>query len=165
MLETNHSVRKPVIAVIGASSCDEEIAKLAFETGCLIAKSGAVLINGGGKGVMESSARGAKEMGGVTVGIIPGENTNSANPYMDIVIATGMGQARNAVIVGSADGLLAVGGSYGTLSEVAFALKEGKPIAGLVSWNRTLTEVPSFDNPQEAVDFILEKIKQNKSCR
>ena len=154
--------RKPVIAVIGASSCDETVARLAYLTGQEIAKAGAVLINGGGGGVMEFSAKGAKEAGGETIGIVPTSHMDWSNPYVDYVIATGMGQARNAVIVGSADGLIAVSGSYGTLSEVAFALKDGKPLAGLSSWDRTFSEIPSFDTPREAVDFILQKIKQNK---
>jgi len=162
MSDTNHSTRKPVIAVIGAASCDEDITELAFETGRLIARSGAVLINGGGKGVMEASAKGAKEAGGTTIGIIPSSDAGWANPYMDIVIVTGLGQARNALIVLSADGVIAVGGAYGTLSEVAFTLKERKPIAGLHSWNKILGEIPSFDNAQEAVDFVLNKIEQNK---
>ncbi|MBN1521764.1 MAG: TIGR00725 family protein [Candidatus Aureabacteria bacterium] len=161
MSQNKYSNRKPVIAVIGASSCGKELSDLAYETGRVIAEAGCILLNGGGKGVMEASARGAKEAGGLTVGIIPAEDKKWSNPFIDIVIATGMGQARNTVIAGSADGVIAVGGAYGTLSEVAFTLKHGKPIAGISSWERVLPEVTSFDHPQEAVDFILKKIGQN----
>jgi uncharacterized protein (TIGR00725 family) len=153
-------VRRPVIGVIGASASDEAVNDLAYKTGRVIAQRGAVLINGGGPGVMEASARGAREAGGLTVGIVPSPEKKGANTFIDLVIATGMGQARNAVIVQSADGVIAVGGSYGTLSEVAFALKDGKPIAGLSSWDRVFSEIPSFHRPEEAVDFILGKIRE-----
>ena len=152
---------KTVIAVIGASSCNEAVAGKAYETGRLIAERGCILLNGGGQGVMLSSARGAKEAGGLTVGIIPSADKTWANPFIDIVIATGMGQARNAQIVQTADGIIAVGGAYGTLSETAFALSAGRPIAGIGSWDRLFSEIPSFELPEHALDFVLEKIEHH----
>ncbi|MCK5708589.1 MAG: TIGR00725 family protein [Candidatus Aureabacteria bacterium] len=150
--------RKIVIAVIGGSKCSEEIAKEAYKAGHIIAEKGAILLNGGGNGVMLASAQGAKDAGGMTLGITQSDNKEKVNPYIDVVIATGMGHVRNAIIIQSADGVLAVGGEYGTLSEVAFALNSKKPIAGVFSWNRILSEIPSFDNPKDAIDFIFEKI-------
>lgn len=122
----------PYIGVVGAGgTCPPELEELAAEVGREIARKGAVLVCGGLKGIMEAAARGAKEVGGVTVGILPGANTSDANEFIDIPIATNMGQARNAIIVQTADVLIAVSGGYGTLSEIAFALKIGKGVVAL----------------------------------
>lgn len=121
----------PYIGVIGAGSCNAAIAQLATEVGRGIARRGALLICGGLAGVMTAAARGAKEAGGTTVGILPGGDTNAANPYIDFPVATNMGQARNAIIVQTAAVLIAVSGGYGTLSEIAFALKLKKPVVAL----------------------------------
>ena len=148
---------KKVIAVIGASSCDSDVYSLAYDVGKEIALKGCILINGGGRGVMEASAKGAKENGGFVIGIIPGSDKSWANSYCDVVICTGIGQARNAVIVQSADGIVAVSGSYGTLSEAAFSKIFKKPIAGLRSWSDVL-DFPSFEVPKDAVNFVLSQI-------
>ena len=122
------------IGVIGAHFCNEELFKKAFEVGKLIALNNFILICGGLSGVMEASCKGAKDAGGTTVGILPGDSIYDANAYVDIPVATGMGHARNAIISRSSDALIAVGGGYGTLSEIALALKMGKKVLTLDSW-------------------------------
>jgi uncharacterized protein (TIGR00725 family) len=149
--------RKKIIAVIGASSCQHEITEVAEKVGEAIAKKGAILICGGLGGVMEAACRGAKRQGGMTVGVVPQRDSLSANSFVDIVIATGLGEARNAVIVNSADGLIAISGKYGTLSEIAFALKQSKPVAGISTWEID-ERIHKFNDPLEAVDFIFERI-------
>jgi hypothetical protein len=123
------------IGVIGAADCSSEGASLAFQVGKLLAQHGAVLVCGGLGGVMESAARGAKESGGSTVGILPGTDLSEANPFIDIKIVTGLSHARNILVVRSSEVLIAIEGGYGTLSEIAIALKLGKPVIGLNTWN------------------------------
>ena len=122
------------LAVVGSASCGAETAALAEEVGREIARRGAVLICGGRGGVMEAACRGARSAGGTTVGILPGTDRGQANPYVDIPIVTGLGEARNALVVRSADAVIAVSGGYGTLSEIALALKMGRPVVGLRTW-------------------------------
>lgn len=122
------------IGVMGPGTCDSETALLAREVGREVARAGAILICGGRGGVMEESARGAKSAGGVTVGILPGPDTNDANPWIDIPVATDLGNARNVVNVLSSDAIVAVRGGAGTLSEIALALKVGTPVVGLDTW-------------------------------
>jgi len=122
------------ISVIGGSQVDSEIYNLAYEVGKEIARNGAVLICGGLSGVMEASCKGAKEEGGLTVGIIPTEDENDANKYVDIKIPTGIGYARNVPIILSAHAVIAINGSSGTLSEIGYALTFNKPIIGPKTW-------------------------------
>jgi len=117
--------------VIGAGQCDGEIQELAAEVGREIARRGALLVCGGLGGVMEAAAAGAAAEGGITVGVLPGPSTGSANPHIRIPLATGLGQARNVIIVHTADALIAVSGGAGTLSEIGHSLKTGKPVVGL----------------------------------
>lgn len=149
--------RKKVIGVIGASSCPQAILEVAEKVGEEIARREAVLVCGGLGGVMEAACRGAKKGGGTTVGIIPYKETQRANSFVDIVIATGIGEARNAVIINSSDGLIAVSGKYGTLSEIAFALKLGKPLVGISTWNID-DRIERVKDPVEAVSLVFEKI-------
>ncbi|MDD1683914.1 MAG: TIGR00725 family protein [Methanoregula sp.] len=135
------------IAVIGAVDADPQETETADAVGALVAKHGAVLVCGGLGGVMEAACRGAKEAGGTTVGILPG--TEGGNPYLDIIIRTGLGHARNILVVLSADAVIAVGGSYGTLSEIAFALRTGRPVYGINTWD--IEGVVSCSSPEEAV--------------
>ncbi|MBZ0154700.1 MAG: TIGR00725 family protein [Alphaproteobacteria bacterium] len=128
-------MRRPIIAVIGPGTAEKKELHTAEEAGRLIARRGAILVCGGLSGVMEAAARGAKEAGGTTVGILPQNHCNEANPYIDVPVATGFGEGRNVVIVRTADALIAVGGEYGTLSEISFALKTGKPVIGIHTWN------------------------------
>jgi len=126
---------KRYIGVIGGAKCSRSVRKMAEEVGRGIAKSGAVLVCGGKGGVMTAACRGAKAVGGLTVGILPGRERSGANRYVDIAIATGINEARNLAIIRTADALVAVGGSYGTLSEIGFALKAGKKVVGLKTWD------------------------------
>jgi uncharacterized protein (TIGR00725 family) len=130
-------VTQPVyIAVIGGSEISPETAGLAREVGREVAARGAVLLNGGLGGVMAAAAQGAREAGGVSLGILPDGNRRRANPYLTYTIATNLGHARNVLIAHSADALIAVDGSYGTISEAAIALKLGKPVIALdVAWD------------------------------
>jgi uncharacterized protein (TIGR00725 family) len=126
------------IAVVGGASCSAEVAAMAEEVGRGLAEQGAVLICGGLGGVMEAACRGAKSAGGLTIGILPGDNRHTANPYVDLPIVTGMGYARNVIIVRSAQAIIAVDGSYGTLSEIAHALQSGVPVIGLGTWSLSM---------------------------
>ncbi len=142
---------KPIfIAVIGSARCDAQTASLAEAVGRQIARRGAGLVCGGRGGVMEAACRGAKAAGGLTVGILPGADRNEANPYVDVPIVTGLGEARNALVVRSAAVVVAVSGGYGTLSEIALALKMGRPVVGLNTW--PIEAVIPARTPQEAVD-------------
>lgn len=125
-------MRSPFIGIIGSGGvCTQSMEELAAEVGREVARKGAVLVCGGLKGVMTAAARGAKEIEGVTIGIIPGPDISAANEYIDFPVATNMGFGRNAIIVHTADVLISVGGGYGTLSEVALALKTGKSVVAL----------------------------------
>lgn len=124
-----------VIGVIGESEfSDPSHAALAEEVGRLVASAGYVLVCGGLTGVMEAACRGAKAAGGTTIGILPGADRADANPFVDVAIATDMGEMRNVVIVLTADALIAIGGGFGTLSEIGHALRYGKPVIGLRTW-------------------------------
>jgi uncharacterized protein (TIGR00725 family) len=151
--------RKPIIGVMGGVSCTDHIKTLAVEVGKLIAKRGAVVLCGGGSGVMEAVCQGASENGGITIGIMPGNNSNesSPNPYVDIAIFTGMSDARNSINVKSSDIVIAIDGRSGTLSEIALALKNGKSVIGLSTWEPLLDgKLPNgfiiASNPKDAVD-------------
>lgn len=153
-------MRKPMIAVIGTGDCqeDSEPYRKAMAVGRLIAQRGCILVCGGLGGVMEAASRGAAEAGGTVVGIVMGHSTSDANPYVTVPIATGMGDARNAVIANTADGFIAIDGGYGTLSEVAFILKRGKPIVGLGSWELE-GRVQQAQSPEDAVRIVLKAIE------
>jgi uncharacterized protein (TIGR00725 family) len=122
------------IAVVGAGRCSADVAALAEAVGCELARRGAVLVCGGLGGVMEAACRGAKSAGGLTIGILPGSSRGDANRYVDVPIVTGMGEARNVLVVQSAQAVIAIHGEYGTLSEIAHALKLGIPVVGLHTW-------------------------------
>lgn len=124
----------PRIAVIGAAACSAEQAAMAEEVGRLLAEAGAVVLTGGRGGVMEAASRGASRAGGLTVGILPGNDAHEANPWVHLPIVTGLSEARNAILIRTAQAVIAVGGEYGTLSEIAFALKFGRPVIGLYTW-------------------------------
>ncbi len=148
--------QKTFVGVIGAGDCSEEICELAEKVGQGIATAGAVLVCGGMGGVMEAAARGARKQGGVTVGILPGVDKNHANPYIDFPIVTGLGEGRNLLVVRNSDVLIAFPGKFGTLSEIAFALKIGKPVVGLSTWNVS-GEIIKATNAQEAVSMALDR--------
>lgn len=126
---------KKFIAVIGGGECSAEEAELAEEVGREIARRGAILICGGLSGVMEAACKGAYAEGGMTIGILPGDSRRQANRYVQIPIATGVGYARNVIVVKSAQAVIAIGGSYGTLSEISHARQSGIPVIGLNTWS------------------------------
>ena len=127
--------KKKLIAVIGGSQSSARESKLAEEVGRELAKSGAILVCGGLGGVMEAACRGASSEGGLTIGILPGESSREANNYVQVPIVTGIGYARNVAVVKSAQAVIAIGGSYGTLSEIGHALQNGIPVIGLDTWS------------------------------
>lgn len=148
------------IGVIGGGACDSAAASAAEEVGRRIAEAGAILICGGRGGVMEAACRGAQRAGGLTVGILPTESESSANPYVDVSIPTGLGQARNFLNVFASHAVIAIGGEYGTLSEIAIALKAGVPVIGIGTWtfsNRVGFKDPVWRaaSPEEAVRLAL----------
>jgi uncharacterized protein (TIGR00725 family) len=159
-----------VIAVIGNSSCSPQEAKLADDVGELLAQRGATIICGGLGGVMEAVCRGAKSKGGLTVGILPGQDAGTANPWVDIPVVTGIGEARNVAVVKSAQAVIAIGGSYGTLSEIAYALKNGIPVIGLNTWSlsrdgREDDSIVRAQNAAEAVEKAISLAKSRKNMR
>jgi uncharacterized protein (TIGR00725 family) len=141
------------VAVVGPGDASPEQETVAEEVGRLLARRGAVVVCGGLGGVMEAACRGARSEGGTAVGILPGPDRGAANPHVSVAVATGLGEARNALVVRAADALIAVGGAYGTLSEIALALKAGKPVIGLGTWE--IEGVAAADGPQAAVDMAL----------
>jgi len=152
---------KKLIAVIGGGQCSSETTKLAEDVGRELAKQGAILVCGGLGGVMEAACRGASAEGGMTIGILPGESRRSANPYVQIPIATGMGHARNVAVVKSAQAVIAIDGSYGTLSEIGHALQNGIPVIGLGTWSLSRNGQPDeaiivAKNPAKAVEIALD---------
>lgn len=154
-------VAKLTIGVIGGNTAQARICALAEDVGRRIAQSGARLICGGLGGVMEAACRGAAEAGGVTIGVLPGDDPRQANPFVTVPVATGMGIARNIVIVKTSDALIAVAGSYGTLNEIAAALNMGKPVVALETWDLLAageTDPSLFfpvRTPEEAVEKAL----------
>jgi uncharacterized protein (TIGR00725 family) len=147
---------QPYVAVVGPGQASAEEIATAEEVGRLLAQRGAVLVCGGLGGVMEAVCRGAKEGGGRTVGILPGDDRAAANPHVDVAIATGLGEARNALVVRAADVVIAVGGAYGTLSEIALALKTGTPVVGIRSWELAGRPLKEARDAREAVELALD---------
>ena len=124
-----------IIGVIGGRRVDKTLLNEAEKVGSLVAQKEIVLVCGGLTGVMEAVAKGARSAGGITVGILPQEHKRDANEYIDIPIVTGLGIGRNVIIARTADVLISIGGEYGTLSEIAFALQMGKPVIGIRTWD------------------------------
>jgi len=160
--------KKRFIAVIGGGRCSRGEAKLAEEVGRQLARRGAILVCGGLGGIMEAACRGASLEGGTTVGILPGDDSRAANPYVQIPIVTGLGEARNVIVVKSAQAVIAIGGSYGTLSEISYALKSGIPVIGLNTWalsrnGREDKSIIPAQSPTEAVDKALDLVTSQKS--
>ena len=158
-----------IISVIGDGNPTEKISLLAEEVGTLLAKKDIIIVCGGLEGVMESVCRGAKKYGGTTIGIIPGVKASDANKWVDIPICTGMYQARNVIIATTGDAIIAIGGKYGTLSEISHALSINKPVIGLNTWN--LSQIKNINpsiiqakNPIDAVT-LAEKAIQNNEYR
>lgn len=151
------------LGVIGENDPTQAIARLAEETGARIAEAGAVLVCGGLGGVMEAACRGARAKGGVTIGILPGHRRSEGNPHLTYAIPTGLGYARNILVVRASQALIAIGGKFGTLSEIAFGKIERIPVIGLETWHlerQGLGELPILraDSPADAVAKALAAI-------
>jgi len=130
------SARAVHVAVVGGdATAGDDSCAAAFEVGRELARRGCVLVCGGLGGVMEAACRGAAGEGGLTVGLLPGSDRSEGNPHLSVAIATGMGEMRNALVVRASDVVIAIGGGHGTLSEIAFALKTGRPVVGLGTWD------------------------------
>ncbi len=142
------------IAVVGGGECCPKVREMAYSLGRQLAENGHVLLCGGLGGVMEAVCSGVREAGGLTVGILPGDKWE-ANRYVDIFISTGMGHARNVIIVKSADAVIALPGEHGTLSEIALALKMGKRVISLQSWD--IPGVLNAGTPEEAVRLLIQR--------
>jgi len=145
-----------IVAVIGAGRCSEVVAQVAESVGRELARRGATVVCGGLGGVMEAACRGAKSEGGLTIGILPGFSRHEANPHVDIPVVTGLGEARNVIVVRTSQAVIAVDGEYGTLSEIAYALKLGIPVVGLSTWQlakqgRQVPAIVEAATPVEAV--------------
>lgn len=155
-----------LIAVIGASKAGAEELKLAEAVGREIARQGAAVVCGGLDGIMEAACKGAAGAGGLTIGILPGEHRETANPYVKIPVVTGMGYARNAIVAKSGQAVIAIGGGYGTLSEIAYARQAGIPVIGLGTWQLSRQDIPDnsiavADNAEDAVRLAISRIIEN----
>ncbi len=150
--------RTPYVAVVGPGEASPEELHAAEEIGAGLAAAGAVVVTGGLGGVMEAACRGARSRRGRTIGILPGEDRDAANGWVDVAIATGLGELRNGLVVRAADALVAVGGGHGTLSEVALALKLGRPVVGLGTWE--VHGVDHVSTPEEALARIAALLVQ-----
>ncbi len=152
-----------IVSVIGESIATPLNIKYAYEVGTLLAKSNLTLACGGLGGVMEAASKGCKKEGGTTIGILPGLNPSESNQLIDIPICTGLGYARNVIVARTGMAVIAIGGAYGTLSEIAYALAEDKPVIGLNTWelmknNSFDNQITRANNAQDAVQKTLEKI-------
>ena len=148
---------KKIIAVVGGRKTEKALLSEAEAIGKLIARNGATLVCGGLGGVMQAASRGAKSEGGLTVGILPQNDSKGANQYIDVPIATGLGIGRNVIIARTADAVIAVGGAYGTLSEIAYALQLGKPVVGIKTWE--IKGVIHVENAADAVNKVFELLE------
>lgn len=158
---TKLKMKKRVVSVIGGHSCEEEVEQIAQNLGKKLAKVVDILVTGGLSGTMKAVCQGFKAEGGLTIGIIPSYNKKDANEYVDIVIPTGMGLARNVLVVKSADIVVALPGKAGTLSEVAYCLQFGIPLVSLNSWD--IPGVIKVKTAEEAVDKVKELLKRSSS--
>jgi uncharacterized protein (TIGR00725 family) len=150
----------PIIAVIGGAVCSSVQAGIAEAVGRLLAERGAILVCGGRGGVMEAACRGSHQSGGFTIGILPGKDTREGNPYLTVALPTGLRYARNALVVQAGNAVIAIGGGYGTLSEIGIALKIGRRVIGLDTWHAIGSDGQAMNillakKPEEAVELAL----------
>jgi uncharacterized protein (TIGR00725 family) len=142
------------VAVVGPGDATAKESEAAATVGRALAQAGAIVVTGGLGGVMEAACRGARDAGGLTVGILPGADRAAANPAVTVALPTGLGELRNGLVIHSADAVVAVGGAYGTLSEVALALKTGVPVVGLSTWE--IEGIERVGGPAEAAERAIE---------
>jgi len=166
-LSKSNPDKKLIIAVIGGGRCSLEEGLIAESVGRELARRGAIIICGGLGGVMEAVCRGAAIESGITVGVLPGSDPDMANRYVQIPVATGTGFARNLAVVNSAHAVIAIAGEYGTLTEIAFALKSGIPVIGLNTWSmsRNGQEDTSIIRADDAVDAVEKAISLAKGLK
>lgn len=155
--------RRAIVAVVGAAEATAEQAAHAERVGRLLAERDAIVICGGRGGVMQAVCRGVEQAGGISLGLLPGTDARDANPYVTIALPTGLGEGRNLLVVLAAHSVIAIGGGYGTLSEVALALKSGRRVVGLETWRvehptGAPVEILRAGTPEEAVQLALAKI-------
>jgi uncharacterized protein (TIGR00725 family) len=155
-------VTRRLVAIIGGSTCTPEEAECAAAVGRLLAEHDAVLVCGGLGGVMEAAARGAQQGRGLTIGILPGSDPAAANAYIDVAIATGMGEMRNALIVRAAHAVIAIGGGWGTLSEIALAQRIHTPVVGLHDAFAAGIAIPRVATPAAAVEWALQAVPRGE---
>jgi uncharacterized protein (TIGR00725 family) len=161
---------RPFVGVVGPSTADPGVEATAEEVGGLVAAAGAVLVCGGLGGVMAAACRGAVTAGGTTLGILPGDDRHDANPWVTVAVATGMGELRNGLVVRTADALVAIGGGYGTLSEVALALRTGRAVVGLGTWGLTGPDgaadhgVEVATGPEDAVARAVRRARERAAA-
>jgi uncharacterized protein (TIGR00725 family) len=148
-----------VIAIIGAGKCSKKLRDMAAVVGAYVAEHGGVVVCGGMGGIMEGAARGAREAGGTTIGILPTDDRNDANEFIDFAIPTGFGEARNIMVVRAADVVVAFPGKYGTLIEMAFALNARKPVISVNAW-KLGDEIRQVETPEEAARLAMELAEQ-----
>ena len=149
-----------LVSVVGSAVCTPAQAETAEEIGRLLAERGAILICGGRGGVMEAACRGAQRAGGLTIGILPGTDHQEGNPYLTVALPTGLGNARNALVAIMGQAVIAIGGGYGTLSEIGIALKQGRRVIGLDTWVAVKSDgdkaaIETAQDPEEAVALAL----------
>ncbi|HUA06643.1 MAG TPA: TIGR00725 family protein [Solirubrobacteraceae bacterium] len=145
---------RPYVAVVGPSDATSQETRAAEKIGRGLAEAGAIVITGGLGGVMAAACHGASAVGGTTVGFLPGTDRNSANDYLQVALPTGLGELRNGLIIRAADAVIAVGGAYGTLSEIALALRTDVPVIGLDTWD--VEGIERVGTPAEAVERALQ---------
>lgn len=153
------TVVRPIVAVVGGSDCTAVQAALAEELGRRLAQGGAIVVCGGLTGVMEAVAKGVQAAGGLTIGILPGNDPGDANQYIDVPLATGMGEMRNALIVRIAGAVIAIGGGSGTLSEIALALRIGTPVVGLHDNFAGAVDLPRVPDAAAAAGWALARVR------
>jgi uncharacterized protein (TIGR00725 family) len=150
----------PYVSVVGSGDASGELYEKAREVGRLVADRGGTIVCGGRSGVMEAAARGATEAGGTAIGILPDEDRRQANEFLSFSIATGIGHARNMGVVCSGDAVISIGGEYGTLSEIGLALKVGRPVVALMSWDLG-EHVAVASSPEEAVEAAFASLRED----
>jgi uncharacterized protein (TIGR00725 family) len=150
------ALSQKLISVIGAGSPDVQARRWAYDVGRLVADRGFGVVCGGLSGVMEAACKGCFDAGGLTVGILPGADADQANPWVRVAIPTGLGQARNVIVVMAGCGAIAVAGGPGTLSEIGHAMKMGRPLVGLGTW--PVPGLAKADSPEEAVELLFDRL-------
>lgn len=156
--------QKITISVIGGHKSEKDVEQIAHDIGFLVAKVEAILICGGLDGVMRAASKGAKEGGGMTIGLLPGNKKSDANSYIDIALPTTVGYARNAMVAASADIIIALPGSHGTLSEICYGLVYKRPIIDLGGWKREgMISVKDLKDVEKKIRELIKDIKKQRS--